>query len=154
MTDPAPDSLARRQTDPLWIQRHFLTTGHDENTPSATATFVKRRGRHYMVTCGHVVQTVRQRREKEGETQLTMALHVDRTIMNLSSVGPEGIVLSVRTPEAELQSDEADIALASLEPSFWEILSDKKNKTAIDLDSLAGAELERGSKMPGRGLRE
>ena len=53
-----------------------------------------------------------------GETQLTMALHVDRTVLNLSSVGPEGIVLGLQTPEAELQSEPADIALAYLEPSL------------------------------------
>ena len=135
MNDSAADSLARRQTDPLWIQHHFLATGHDENTPNATATFVKRRGRHYMVTCGHVLQTVTQRRDAEGETQLTMALHVDRAVLNLSSVGPEGVVLSVRTPGAELHSKPADVALASLEPSAWETLSSGKNKAAIDLDS-------------------
>ena len=135
MNDSAADSLARRQTDPLWMQHHFLATGHDENTPNATATFVKRRGRHYMVTCGHVLQTVRQRRDAEGETQLTMALYADPAVLNLSSVGPEGIVLSVRTPGAELHCEPADVALASLEPSYWELLSSRKSKTAIDLDS-------------------
>ena len=135
MNDSAADSLARRQTDPLWIQHHFLATGHDETTPNATATFVKRRGRHYMVTCGHVVQIVRRRRDEDGERQLTMALHVNRGVLNLSSVGAEGIVLSVRTPGAELHSRPADVALASLEPSYWEILSSRKSKTAIDLDS-------------------
>ena len=135
MNDSAADSLARRQTDPLWIQHHFLATGHDENTPNATATFVKRRGRHYMVTCGHVLETVKRRRDAEGETQLTMALRLDRGQLNLSSVGPEGVVLSVRSPGAELHSTPADIALASLEPSYWEFLSSRKSKTAIDLDS-------------------
>ena len=135
MTEAIPDSLPRRQTDPLWVQHHFLKMGHNENTPNATATFVKRRGRHYMVTCGHVLRTVAHRRHMGGETRLTMALHVDRTVLDLSSVGPEGIVLGVRTPEAELQSEPADIALAYLEPSSWEILSRSKNKTAINLDS-------------------
>ena len=64
-----------------------------------------------------------------------MALHVGRSVLNLSSVGPEGVVLSVRTPEAELHSAPADIALANLDPSRWNILKDSKNKTAIDLDS-------------------
>lgn len=135
MNHSAADSVARRQTDPLWIQHHFLATGHDETTPSATATFVKRRGRQYMVTCGHVLRSVKRRREQNGEKMLTMALHVDRAVLNLSSVGPEGVVLRIRTPEAELHSEPADVAIASLEPSAWEILSSGKNKTAIDLDS-------------------
>ena len=134
MNDSVAPSLAWRQTDPLWIQDHFLATGHDENTPNATATFVKRRGRHYMVTCRHVLESVTKRRDAGGETQLTMALHVDRGVLNLSSVGPEGIVLSVRAPGADLHSRPADVALASLEPSYWELLSSRKSKTAIDLD--------------------
>ena len=135
MNDSAAESLARRQTDPTWIQHHFLATGHDENTPNATATFVKRRGRHYMVTCDHVLESVTRRRDAEGETQLTMALRVDGGQLNLSSVGPEGVVLSVRSPAAELHSTPADVALTSLEPSYWELLSGRKRKTAIDLDS-------------------
>ena len=134
MNDSAAESLGRRQTDPLWIQHHFLATGHDENTPNATATFVKRRGRHYLVTCGHVLQSVTRRRDAEGETQLTMALQVDRGHLNLSSVGPEGVVLSVRSPAAALHSTPVDVALASLEPSYWSLLSGRKRKTAIDLD--------------------
>ncbi len=135
MNDTATDSLARRQTDPLWIHDYFLATGYDETTPNATATFVKQCGQHYMVTCGHVVQSVRQLREKDVERHLTMALHVDRCVLNLSSFGPEGLELSVRTPDAELHSRPVDVALASLDPSFWEILSSQKSKTAIDLDS-------------------
>ena len=79
---------------------------------------MKRRGRHYVVTCSHVLQTVTQRKEEAGEAQLSMARHVDRAVLDLSSVGPEGIVLSVRPPEADLHSKQVDIAMASLEPSF------------------------------------
>ena len=135
MNGSAAPSLARRQTDPLWIQSHFLITGHDENTPNATATFVKRRGHHYMVTCRHVLESVTRRRDAGGETQLTLALRLDRHQLNLSSVGPKGVVLSVRSPGADLHSRPADVALASLEPSYWELLSSRKSKTAIDLDS-------------------
>lgn len=135
MNDSVAESLARRQTDPIWIQHHFLATGHDENTPNATATFVHRKGRHYMVTCGHVLQIVKQRRDSEGESRLTMALHADQAVLNLSSVGPEGVVLSVRTPGAELHCKPADVALACLKPSYWKLLSSEKSKTAIDLDS-------------------
>lgn len=73
MNGQAPNRLPQKQTDPLWIQDHFLTSGHDENTPSATATFVKRKGCHYLVTCRHVLEIVRRRRTAGGERQLTMA---------------------------------------------------------------------------------
>ena len=39
MDREVPESLPRRQTDPLWIQHHFLATGHGESTPNATATY-------------------------------------------------------------------------------------------------------------------
>ena len=135
MQGQASESLPRRQTDPLWIQHHFLSSGHDESTRNATATFVKRKGRHYMVTCRHVLQIVEDRRTTAGEAQLTMALQIDRAILNLSYISPQGIMLSVRAPEAELRSEEVDIALAPLESGHWAQLCSRKNKVAIDLDS-------------------
>ena len=109
--------------------------GHGESTPNATATFVKRKGHHYMVTCRHVLQMVADRRRVSGDTQLTMALQIDRAVLNLSHISPQGIILSVRTPEMEIRPEKADIALASLEGSYWNLLSSRKNKVAIDLDS-------------------
>lgn len=49
-------SLLRRQTDPVWLQDHFMFTGHDENTESASGTFVKFRGRTYLCMCRHVFE--------------------------------------------------------------------------------------------------
>jgi len=135
MNGQGPDSLPRRQTDPLWIQDHFLTSGHDENTPNATATFVKRKGRHYLVTCRHVLEIVCKRRTDGGERQLTMALQIDGIALNLSRVSEEGVVLSVRALEARMHSERADIALAPLDESYWNRLSERKNKEAVDLDS-------------------
>jgi hypothetical protein len=37
--------LARSQTDPLWLQDHFLGTGHDVTTRNGTASFVSFKGR-------------------------------------------------------------------------------------------------------------
>lgn len=47
----------------------------------------------------------------------------------------QGVVLSVRTPEAGTHSDRADIALVLLDESNWNLLRERKNKVAIDLDS-------------------
>ena len=126
--------LARRQTDPLWIQEHFLATGHHANTPNASATFVSRRERRYMVTCGHVLRVVEERRS-EGEDNLTMALDVGRIVLNMSSIGPHGVQLSVRTPKVDWPSGGVDVALAPLHPGDWEILERTKNKTTVDLDA-------------------
>ena len=89
-----------------------------------------------MVTCRHVLQKmVVDRRSAAGDTQLTMALQIDRATLNLSYISPQGIKLSVRTPEMEIRPEKDDIALASLEGNYWNLLSSRKNKAAIDLDS-------------------
>ncbi|MDD9973270.1 MAG: hypothetical protein OXU27_04655 [Candidatus Poribacteria bacterium] len=125
-----PDSLPRRQTDPLWLQDYFLSTGHNETTQNATATFVKRRGRHFMVTCRHVLDITPQARHP------SIALQIDETTLNFSYIDPQGIQCSVRAPEKEIMAlPEVDIALACIDGSYWHLLISKKNKVAIDLDS-------------------
>ena len=135
MDGETSDSLPRRQTDPLWIQSHFLATGHHERTPNATATFVQRRGRHYAVTCGHVVDLVREWRDSKGDKSLTTALQIDTVVLNQSYVSPQGVELSIRTPEPELHAQPVDVALAPIAEGHWKLLSERKNKVAIDLDS-------------------
>lgn len=140
------ESLPRRQTDPLWIQDYFLGTGHNETTRNATATFVKRKGHHYVVTCRHVLDSVTGSDTAPGAKHPTLALQVDSIPLNLSYFGPNGLKPSVRAPVPEpkspgndpvpeLKSPENDIALACIDGSYWHLLSSNKNKIAIDLDS-------------------
>lgn len=131
-----PQSRPRRQTEPLWIQDYFLGTGHNETTRNATATFVKRNDRHYVVTCRHVVEAVANPNTAPGARLPTMALLIDRTVLNLSYFTPQGLLMpSVRSPESTWQHRQADIALARLDSCHWDMLSRIKNKTAIELDS-------------------
>lgn len=129
-----PESLLRRHTDPAWLQDHFLGTGHDEKTRSATFTFVKRRGRHYAVTCRHIKDAVTDPKMVPGARNPTVALHLDRAVLNLSYFTARGLALGVRTPHAEDKKEEIDVAIAPLDGSYWQLLSGKKNKIAIDLD--------------------
>ena len=130
-----PESRPRRQTALLWIQDYFLGTGHNETTRNATATFVKRKGSHYLVTCRHVLEAVANSNTAPEAKHPTMALLIDRTVLNLSCFTPQGLMLSVRSPEPTRQHRQADIALARLDGSYWDLLSRTKNQTAIDLDS-------------------
>ena len=130
-----PESLPFRQTAPVWLQDHFLFTGRDETTRNATVTFVKRRGCHYAVTCRHVLETVTEPETVPGARLPTMALEVDRVVLNFSSITMEGIKSTFRAPEPEIQSTRVDIALAKIDDSRWELLSSWKNKVGIDLDS-------------------
>ena len=130
-----PESLPRRQTDPFWIQDYFLGTGHNETTRNATATFVKRKGSHYLVTCQHVLEAVAIPNTAPGAKHPTMALIIDRAVLNFSGFTPQGLMLSVRSSGPTREHRQTDIALARLDGSYWDLLSETKNKTAIDLDS-------------------
>ena len=130
-----PESLPFRQTAPVWLQDRFLFTGRDETTRNATVTFVKRRGCHYAVTCRHVLEAVTEPETVPGAPLPTMALEVDRVVLNFSFLTMEGIKSTFRAPEPEIQSTPDDIALAKLSDFHWELLSSRKNKVTIDLDS-------------------
>ncbi|GIK97834.1 MAG: hypothetical protein BroJett029_20430 [Alphaproteobacteria bacterium] len=133
--EPEPNSLPRRQTDPAWLQDHFLGTGHDETTRGATFTFVKRRGRHYAVTCRHIMEAVSDPAVVPDARNPTVAIHIDRVVLSLSNFTAKGLALGIRTPQAESKREEIDVAIAPLDGSYWPLLLEKKNKAAIDLDA-------------------
>jgi hypothetical protein len=87
--------LARSQTDPLWLQDHFLGTGHDVTTRNGTASFVSFKGRHFAVTCRHVMESAsdpdvvtefRQQRPRTGNRRGGEA----REFRDLDSIGTVG----------------------------------------------------------------
>ena len=91
-----------------------------------------------MVTCRHVLKSVAKPDTAPRPRHPTLALQIDSTVLNFSYFVPNGIKLSVRAPASELGSREFDIALAYIDHSRWQLLSCKKNKVAIDLDSWRG----------------
>ncbi|MEK8093039.1 hypothetical protein WOC76_10965 [Methylocystis sp. IM3] len=135
MDEQRPESLPRRQTDPAWLQDHFLETGHDETTRSATFTFIKRRNRHYAVTCRHVMEAISDPKMVPGARFPTIAIHIDRAVLNLSYFTAKGLSLGVGAPHAETKREEIDVAIAPIDGSYWGLLTSKKNKMAIDLDN-------------------
>jgi hypothetical protein len=129
------DSVSRRNTDPIWIQDHFLGTGHTEETHNATATFVHRRGKNYVVTCKHVLDASANPEIVPGAMYPTLALHLDKSILNLSAITSEGIKVSAAVPHASRKEEEIDIAICELSESYWNLLQQRKSKIAIDLDN-------------------
>jgi hypothetical protein len=128
-------ALARSQTDPLYLQDHFLFSGHDKNTRNATATFVQFEGKQYVVTCRHVVEVVKKRKGRDPrERYPTLALVVGRAIINLSLFTAEGMQYSLRTPEPDEGEEPLDLAIADIS-SRWKLLVEGKGKTTIDLDN-------------------
>ncbi|HVH77172.1 MAG TPA: hypothetical protein VM755_19830 [Stellaceae bacterium] len=114
------------------MQDHFVATGHDETTPSATFTFIRRRGAVYAVTCRHVVDALAHLPADRRPHFPTLAIQLGRSFLNLSGFGPQGFHHALRCPSAD--PDGADIAIAPLD-NYWELLASRKNKIAIDLDN-------------------
>ena len=127
--------LARSQTDPLWLQDHFLGTGHDVTTRNGTASFVSFKGRQFAVTCRHVMESASDPDVVTGAPNPTVALHIDETVLNLSFFTATGLHVTLRAPDAERREQEVDVAIAELTGSYWGLLTGKKGKKAIDLDN-------------------
>src|ERR1035437_5476523 len=138
MSDAITDAWTkqtRAQTDPLFLQDHFLATGHDENTKNATATFVKFEDRYYACTCRHVIEILAKRQKTKHSRFPTLALVIDRGVLNLSFITAEGIKLGIAVPNAKEGEDPLDLAIADITGSYWGLLSSRKQKAAIDLDN-------------------
>jgi hypothetical protein len=134
MTMPTAESLPRRNSDPVWLQDYLLHTGHDANTRSGTATFVKRKGTHYVCTCRHIMESIRDPKVVPNAKFPTLALAIGKTFINLARMTANGPELIMRAPGTETEHAKTDIAIAPLDAGTWHLLATKKNKRAIDLD--------------------
>jgi hypothetical protein len=130
------EALARSQTDPLYLQDHFLRGGRDKDTKNATATFVQFCGKQYVVTCRHVLEIVQKRKERSDRARFpTMALVVERAVLNLSFFSAQGLQYALRTPKPDEGDAPLDLAIAEVSGAHWSLLAQRKGKTAIDLDN-------------------
>lgn len=140
MTDKRSDTLkaemsrlCRRYTDPLFLQDHFLGSGHDHGTHNGTSTFVKYRGHHYVCTCRHVADSLGDKAIVGTETKHpTAALMVGRVVINLSFFTEDGLQSALRAPSVDNEY-KIDVCIAVIE-SHWKFLQERKEKVAIDLD--------------------
>lgn len=128
------ESLPRRNSDPIWLQDDFLRTGHDANTRSGTATFVKRKGTHYACTCRHIMESIKDPRVVPNAKFPTLTLAIGKLFINLTRMTANGPELIMRAPGTDTEHSKTDIAIAPLDAGTWHLLATKKNKSAIDLD--------------------
>jgi hypothetical protein len=106
-------------------------TGVSNDTASATATFVMRHGKPYTCTCRHVAEQVFDGKKVPRSKFPTLALKVGGRPLNLSRMTRNKAELTFRSPKDK----EIDIAIAPLCEGYWKLLTDEKNKSAINLDS-------------------
>lgn len=123
----------RRWTDPLFLQDHFLHSGHDDTTHNATATFVKYANHYYVCTCQHVSEALDNKATRDtGTKRPTAALMVGKTVINLSFFTDDGLRSALRTPSVD-DGYKVDVCIAGID-QHWEFLQKHKSKEAIDLD--------------------
>jgi hypothetical protein len=134
MTTLTDESLPRRNSDPVWLQDYFVHTGHDANTRSGTATFVKRKGLHYVCTCRHIMDSIKDPKVVPNAKFPTLTLAIDKTFINLARMTEYGPELIVRAPGPDTEHAHTDIAIAPLDAGTWHLMVTGKNKSAIDLD--------------------
>jgi hypothetical protein len=134
MTISAVESLPRRNTDPVWLQDYYVHTGHDAKTRSGTATFVKRKGAHYVCTCRHIMESIKDPKVVPNAKFPVLALAIDKAFINLARMTANGPELTMQAPAPETEHAKTDIAIAPLNAGTWELLATRKNKIAIDLD--------------------
>lgn len=126
------DSLPRRNSDPVWLQDFYLHTGHDAETRSGSATFVRRRGDIYVCTCRHIVESLKDPRIVPGAMFPSLALSINRTHINLSHMTASGPRTNMRSPKDDAKTD---IAIYRLPPHIWDFMAANKAKVPIDLDN-------------------
>ena len=127
-----PHKACRAYSDPLFLQDHFLSTGHNENTHNGTATFVAYQGQVYACTCRHVADAA-QDPAVNVSPHPTAALVFNRSILNLSFWTAEGLRPALRPVLHNHGQHQLDVAIAALGHT-WEFLQKYKQKVAINLD--------------------
>jgi hypothetical protein len=127
-----PHKACRAYSDPLFLQDHFLSTGHNETIHNGTATFVNYRGHVYGCTCQHVSDAVDDPAITAGPHP-TAALMVDRVVLNLSFWTAEGLRTALRTVTPGQGQHQVDVAIVELGHT-WDMIREKKQKIAINLD--------------------
>lgn len=121
----------RVHSDPIFIGDYFLADGNSEKTANATATFVRFGGRHYAITCAHVLDIADDKRAQSAYGRETLRLMAGKAALNFSSFGPDG----QRSSFIRLDEDgyALDLGIAAID-GYWALLCGEKQKEAIDLD--------------------
>jgi hypothetical protein len=115
-------------TTPLFIQHRLLLKGHSKNTLNATGTFVRFQGKHYIVTCRHVLK------KADHSNHFNLAIMIDRTVINLSTMSGAGPAYSsFKVPLDESGKHEIDVCISPIDHA-WEYIIQAKGKKAVDLD--------------------
>ena len=123
--------LANAACVPLFIGNYFAADGRTPDTPSATATLVRFKGRLFVVTCEHVRKTA------YAAPGQTASVGVGRTIINLSSWGADSstgqaqLIPALR--QLRLESNR-DLSIAAVPAHYLDLLNRYKTKVPIDLD--------------------
>jgi hypothetical protein len=136
---------------PIFIHSYYLHEGHTEKTPNATVTFVKFKNNIYGITCKHVLESLKNKRKKVHNSNYTLSINLGKCILQFSNIdqkNPEKRKDVFREIRSSYENVEIDIVIAPIHDLYWNLIQQKKQKQAINLDQWNEpilAELEAGS---------
>lgn len=142
MTDPVPVyneilHFAQPYIKPLFLQDFFFRTGRSATTPTATGTFVHRKGQIYCVTCRHVVDAVASPYFNTQTSKGALALALDAGAIVLGT--PKQSCFA--SPVQALQQPEIDVAIARIPWGDWDTLKrDRERLAYIDFDTFKASD--------------
>ena len=126
MDDRSRSKLINQTCAPLFIGDALLADGHTATTSSATATFVRFQGKTYAVTCRHV------RKDASAVTGWSARLHAGVAVIPLANWSSAGLTSILRDAADE---SGVDISLCRNPDHLFDVVSQAKPKTPIDLDT-------------------
>jgi len=144
------DKFVHTTCKPLFANEYLLHSGHSVSTTNATATFVKRHGHFYAITCHHVLAAF-QIEALESNKLLVPSVHGGRLIHQLGGlITAEQYRWSFNScrdfPTKEILSDpdatetlqransvKPDVAIADIS-SVWEAMSSIGGLSFINMD--------------------
>lgn len=129
-----PSDLPSTHTIQLWVQDAFGRVLREYIPQNATGTFIKRRGRKYIVTAGHVANAVHAQRAGQSRAA-TIAMRCNTTILNLATIPSGSIRHSLRSAAVDNAESFPDVAVAPLNDFFQTVLFEQSHKVPIDLDA-------------------
>src|ERR1035438_2277706 len=112
-----PSDLPFTHSIQLWVQDAFGRILREHIPPNATGTFVRRRGRNYIVTARHVADAVHTTRTGQSRAP-TIAMKSNGVILNLSRISSGGMRHSLRSVAADCHEASLDVAIAPLNDFF------------------------------------
>ncbi|SEM89153.1 hypothetical protein [Palleronia pelagia] len=125
MSEKSISKMMNMYCAPLFLQNAFLAEGHNAESVNATATFVRRKGHLYIVTCRHVKEHMAKNESWSAN------IHGNRVLIPLNTWSEAGAVSTLQDID---DLGGTDICISYFSEYHLELVSGSKPKKPINLD--------------------